>query len=205
MLNTAGWEYDYSQVVYTVLQECEHYRRSVADEHFERDIKKVAREKLARIKAAYDEVGGTPEYWSTLEREVGDAVLPQYAHAARRLNALEETHFGVWRGGDIAARGVFALGGLLIGGIIIKLPFVPIFEDMFAFALTAACFIYPDIKRYMVERRYSKLLNRLVADSARYQEAARIRYMTSADFEKAIALPAAAEETTPRAGSRPSS
>jgi hypothetical protein len=207
MLNTAGWEYDYAQVVYAVLQECEHYRRSVEDEHFQRDIKKIARDKLARIKAAYDEVGGTPDYWSTLEKEVIDAALPQYAEAAETMNELERTHFGVWRGGDVAARALFALGGLLVGSIIIALPFVPIFEDMFAFALTAACFLYPDLKRYMMERRHSKLLNRLVIDSARYQEAMRIRYMTSAEFEKAIALPESKEEKriSPPTGTRLSS
>jgi enamine deaminase RidA (YjgF/YER057c/UK114 family) len=195
MLNTAGWDYDYAQVVYAVLQDCEHARRSIDDHDFEPDIEKVAREKLARIHAAYAEIGGTPEYWATLEKEVVDVVVPQYADAAQRMNALERTHFDVWRGGDIAARAAFALGGLIVGSIIIALPFVPIFENMFAFALTAACFIYPDLKRYMVERRYSKVLNRLVADSARYQESARIRYMTSADFDKALALPAAEEKT----------
>src|SRR5947207_11072000 len=141
MLNTSGWEYDYAHVVYAVLQECEHFRRSMRDEHFEREMKKVAHDKLAKIKAAYDEIGGAPAYWATLEKEVGTAVLPQYAHAAHRMNELELAHFEVWRGGDIAARAVFALGGLIIGSIIIKLPFIPIFEDMFAFALTAACFI----------------------------------------------------------------
>src|SRR5262245_29325387 len=182
MLNTAGWEYDYAQVVYAVLQECEHFRRSVEDQNFERDIEKVAHDKLARIKAAYDEIGGSAEYWSKLEKEVDDAVLPQYADAAQRMNALERTNFDVWRGGDLAARAVFALGGLIVGSIIIALPWIPIFEKMFAFALTAVCFIYPDLKRYMFERRYAKVLNRLVSDSARYQEAMRVRYMTSADF-----------------------
>jgi hypothetical protein len=192
MLNTSGYEYDYAHVVYAVLQECEHFRRSVDEQHFERDLKKLARDKLARIKAAYDEVGGSPAYWETLEKEVGTAVLPQYAHAAHRMTKLEESHFDLWRHGDIAARAAWALAGLVIGGIIIKLPFVPIWEDMFAFALTAAGFLYPDLKRYMHERRYSKFLNRLVTDAAKYQEAARVRYMTSADFEKALELPRAA-------------
>jgi hypothetical protein len=208
MLNTAGWEYDYAQVVYAVLQDCEHRRRSIDDEHFDRDIKKAAAEKLARIKAAYDEVGGSPDYWAALEKEVLDVVVPQYAAAAQPINTLERNNFDIWRGGDIVARGVFALGGLVVGSIIVKLPFIPIFEDMFAFALTAICFIYPDIKRYMIERRYSKLLNRLVADSAQFQEQARIRYMTSAEFEKAIALPSAEpakKATPPRAGTRVSS
>jgi hypothetical protein len=102
------------------------------------------------------------------------------------MNDLERHNFGIWRGGDLGARFAFALAGLIIGSIIIALPFVPIFEDMFAFALTAAGFLYPDLKRFMMERRYMKVLNRLVADSARYQENARLHYMTSQDIQKAF-------------------
>jgi hypothetical protein len=200
MLNTAGWDYDYGQVVYAVLQECEHRRRSSDDAHFDRAVEKAASDKLTRIKAAYDEVGGTPEYWEALEKEVLDVIVPQYAHAALRMNALERTNFDLWRGGDVAARATFALIGLLVGSIIIALPFVPIAEDMFAFALTAGGFFYPDLKRYTFERRYSKLLNRLIADSTTYQENARIRYMTSADFDKALALPPGPDDRGPAAG-----
>ena len=66
------------------------------------------------------------------------------------------------------------------------MPFIPIFEEMFAFALTAAGFLYPDLKRFMFERRYTKVLNRLVADSARYQENSRLHYMTTQDIKKAF-------------------
>ena len=118
--------------------------------------------------------------------------MPQYLAAARDMTELERNNFGIWRGGDLAARFTFALIGLLIGSIIIALPFIPIFEDMFAFALMAAGFLYPDLKRFMFERRYMKVLNRLVADSARYQENGKLHYMTSQDIQKAF------EPTDPR-------
>lgn len=92
MLNTAGWDYDYGQVVYAVLQECEHRRRSSDDADFDHDVEKAASEKLTRIKAAYDEVGGTPEYWAALEKEVLDVVVPQYANAARHMNEIGRAH-----------------------------------------------------------------------------------------------------------------
>ena len=57
---------------------------------------------------------------------------------------------------------------------------------MFAFGLTAIGFLYPDIKRFMTERRYMKVLNRLVTDSANYQENSRLHYMTSHDIQKAF-------------------
>ena len=38
----------------------------------------------------------------------------------------------------------------------------------------------------MTERRYMKVLNRLVTDSAKYQENSRLHYMTSQDIQKAF-------------------
>lgn len=186
MLNIAGPEYDYAQVVYAVLQECEHRRRGFDDADFDHAVRATAKEKLAQVKAAYDEFGGSAAYWSTLQKEVEDVVLPQYIAAAEAINEAERNAFGVWRGGDLGARLAFALVGLVIGGIIVALPFIPIFEDMFAFALAAGGFLYPDIKRFLAERSYSQVLNRLVADAARYQENARIHYMTRDDIREAF-------------------
>jgi len=186
MLNIAGSEYDYAQVVYVVLQECEHRRRSFEDASFDEEVRSCAAEKLAEIKATYDECSGSASYWEALEKEVDDVVLPQYIAAARSMTESERDNFAIWRGGDLGARFAFALAGLFIGSVIIALPFIPIFEDMFAFALTAAGFLYPDLKRFMFERRYTKVLNRLVADSARYQENSRLHYMTTQDIQKAF-------------------
>ncbi|HSY49263.1 MAG TPA: hypothetical protein VLC46_10665 [Thermoanaerobaculia bacterium] len=186
MLNIAGVEYDFAQVVYVVLQECEHHRRSFDEETFEAEVRTCATEKLAEIKAAYDEFGGSTDYWEALEKEVDEVVLPQYVAAAHDITELERNGFGIWRGGDLGARLAFALAGLLIGSIIIALPFIPIFEEMFAFATTAVGFLYPDLKRFMHERRYMKVLNRIVSDSARYQENALLHYMTSQDIRKAF-------------------
>jgi len=186
MLNIAGPEYDYAQVVYAVLQECEHHRRSFEEATFDAEVRTCANGKLAEVKAAYDEFGGSASYWETLEKEVDEVVLPQYVAAAHEMNELESNHFNIWRDGDLGARFAFALAGLIIGSIIIALPFIPIFEEMFAFALTAVGFLYPDLKRFMTERRYMKVLNRLVTDSAKYQENSRLHYMTSDDIQKAF-------------------
>lgn len=186
MLNIAGADYDYAQVVYVVLQECEHRRRGFEEPSFGAEARSCAAEKLAEIKAAYDEFGGAATYWETLEKEVDEVVLPQYIAAAREMTELEQSHFGIWHGGDLNARLIFALIGLMIGSILIALPFVPIFEAMFAFALMAGGFVYPDLKRFMTERRYTKVLNRLVADSARYQENGRLHYMTTREIKEAF-------------------
>jgi len=189
MLNIAGPEYDFGSVVFVVLGECEHRRRGYDEKDLERHLLGVARAKLAKIKAAYDEFGGSPAYWQLLETEVLETAMPQYIDAAEEMNRLERTGFDVWRGGDIGARFLFSLVGLMIGSLLVAIPFVPIFEAMFAFALAALGFVYPDLKRYTHERRHARLLNRLVADAARYQQNSKLHYMTTTDIRESFQLP----------------
>ncbi len=188
MLNIAGPEYDFGSVVFAVLEECEHRRRGFGDDEAEEQLLRVARAKLAKIKQAYDEFGGSAAYWKVLETEVLETAMPQYIEAAREMTSLERAKFGVWRGGDPAARFAFALGGLLLGSIIIALPFVPIVEAMFAFALAGLGFIYPELKRYTHERRHFRVLNRLVNDATQYQQNAKLHYMTTTEIRESFAI-----------------
>ena len=149
MINIAGPEYDFGTVVFALLQECEHRRRSFDD--VAAGVRDCAKEKLAAIQRAYRDIGGAQPYWDALEKEVLKTVVPQYTAAAKQMNALEGSGFGVWRGGDLPARLLFALLGLIIGSIIIAIPFIPIVENAFAFALTAGGFVYPDIRRFVAE------------------------------------------------------
>lgn len=192
-LNIAGPEYDFANVVFVVLQECEHRRRALDDAE---ELMGVAREKLAQIRKAYDEFGGSRAYWATLEREVLETAMPQYADAALEMNRLERAAWGVFRRGDLAARGLFSLGGLLLGGFIKALPFIPTIENLFVFALAGAGFVYPDLVRYVHERRHARLLNRLVADAARYQQNARLHYMTTEQIRESFAPPSESVTTT---------
>lgn len=194
MMNIAGPKFDFANMVFAVIEECEHRRRGYDDDEIERELMRSAREKLAEIRAQYDEYGGSAGYWDELKKEVLATAMPQYIDAAREMNALERSGWGVWRKGDVGARLLYALAGLIIGSIIIALPFVPIFEEMFAFALTAGGFVYPDLKRFQFERRHANAMNRLVDASARYQEDARLHFMTTKQITDAF-VPGDALET----------
>jgi hypothetical protein len=187
MLNIAGPEYDLGNVVYVVLEECEHRRRGF-DDSADAQVRSTARARLAKIKAAYDDFSGSPAYWSAVEKEVMDTAIPQYVTAAEEMNDLERSKFGIWRGADPLARFVFALAGLTIGGVIIALPFIPIFERLFAFALAGLGFVYPELKRWTHERRHAKALNRIVSDAVQYQQNARLHHMTISDIEESFKL-----------------
>lgn len=188
MLNIAGPEYDLGNVVFAVLQECEHRRRGFDDHDLDQQLIATARGKLARIKAAYDEFGGASPYWHLLETEVLETAMPQYIAAAREMNALERTKFGVWRGGDPLARIAFALAGLLLAWLLFFVPFLRMLEALFIVAIPATGFFFPDIKRWTHERRHTQLLNRLVADAAAYQQNAKLHYMTTTDIRDSFAM-----------------
>ena len=187
ILNIAGPEYDFGNVVFVVLQECEHRRRALSTPG---EIEKVAKEKLAQIRKAYDEFGGSTAYWQNLQREVLETAIPQYVPPALEMNRMEREAFGVFRGGDPAARGLFGVGGLLLGGLLKALvPFIPTIENVFVFAIAGAGVLYPDLVRYVQERRHARLLNRLVADAAKYQQSARLHYMTTEQIRESFAPP----------------
>ena len=200
VLNIAGPEYDFGSVVFVVIGECEHRRRGFANDELEFQLMEAARGKLKKIKGAYDEFGGSPAYWKALEKEVLETAMPQYIGAAKKMNALERNSFGVWRDGDPAARTAFGLGGLVVGGVLKALPFIPTLENMFVFALAVAGFLYPDLKRYTHERRHVKTLNRLVNDAAAYQQNARLHYMTTTDIRESFHIGGPTSDTTPAEG-----
>ncbi len=184
MLNLAGREYDFGPVLYAVLQDCEHRRRSLPPEDGEAAARfaEVARPRLAEIRPCYQEAGGTAAYWRELESEVLETALPQYSRAAAAQTRLEQSSYGLWRQGDPVSRLVLGLAGLGVGGLIVKAPFIPIFEDAFAFALAAAAFLYPEIKRLVFDWRYSRLLNRLIVQAESYQHR-RLPYLSEAGLE----------------------
>lgn len=196
VLNIAGPEYDFGSAVFVVLGECEHRRRGFDDDELEFQLMEAAKAKLKKIKEAYDEFGGSPAYWKALEKEVLQTAMPQYIDAARRMNQMERNSFGVWRDGDPAARTAFGLGGLIVGGVLKALPFIPTLENVFVFALAAAGFLYPDLKRYTHERRHVKTLNRLVAEAVAYQKNARLHYMTTTDIRESFHIGGTSETTT---------
>jgi hypothetical protein len=180
MLNLAGSSYDFGNVLFAVLQECEHRRRALLPNEAETRLGEIARAKLAEIRESYEECGGTAGYWEELEREVLETALPQYVPAAVEQTRLEKTNYDLWRQGDPAARALFGLLGLVIGGLIIAAPFIPIWEDAFALALAAAGFLYPEIKKTVFDFRHSRVLNRLIAKAEKYQKDQRIHYVSEA-------------------------
>jgi hypothetical protein len=189
MFNYAGSEYDFGSVVHAVLMDCEYRRRALEPEQVESALRASAREKVDRIGEAYAATGGGEGYWLDLQHEVLETAVPRYLRTAVDQTRNERTGYGVWRRGDLLARLAFGLIGLTIGGIIVALPFIPIFEDAFAFALAACSFLYPDIRRILTDWRYAREMNAIVVDAQKYQAQLASRYVPPAVLEDVLRLP----------------
>lgn len=186
MLNVAGPSFDFGNVLFAVLQECEHVRRALLPNEAPGRLMEAARRKLAEIRESYVENGGTPGYWEELEREVIETSLPAYIPDAIEQTRLEKSGYGVWRRGDAVARVVFTLAGLALGGLIIKAPFIPIAEVLFAFVLAVGGLLFPEIMQLVADFRHSRLLNRMIADAEKYQKNARIHYVSDARLQEEL-------------------
>jgi len=186
MLNLAGSSYDFGNVLFAVLQECEHVRRGLLPNEAEKKLMDVARRKLAEIKESYAECGGTEGYWQNLEREVLEATLPQYIPRAIEQTRLERSNYDLWRQGEPLARALYGLLGIVIGGLIIAAPFIPIVEDVFAFILALLGFLYPEVKKAFFDHRHSSYLNELIVQAEKYQKNTRIHYQAQAGLEEEL-------------------
>jgi hypothetical protein len=200
MLNIAGPSFDFGNVLFAVLQECEHVRRGLLPNEAHGRLLEAARRKLAEIRESFQENGGTPGYWEELEREVLETSLPAYIPEAIEQTRLEKSGYDVWRRGDATARVVFALAGLVLGGLIIKAPFIPIWEDAFAFVLAVGGLLYPEVKQLVADFRHSRLLNRMIAQAEKYQSS-RTHYVSEARLQKELDAVGGSEvERAPKEG-----
>src|SRR5579859_1475111 len=105
-----------------------------------------------------------PQYWQRVRRVVDEILLPRYAKLATDEIALARRDYGIWRGGDLIARGTFALAGFILGIIAVEIPYIPIYEKWFPALLLVAGPMFPDIAMCWYRRRYRRKLEELVQD-----------------------------------------
>jgi hypothetical protein len=143
-----------------------------AQEH----IRSLFESELAQMKRQFFELFDDSAYWEKVERTLLDVCLPRYCALAQKQTELERRDYGLWRGGDLIARGAYAAAGLLVGIIMVKLPFIPIPQtwDLFAFVTMLAGPFVPDAQIWWYRRRHRKELEAIVADMQQAEEQLRL-------------------------------
>jgi hypothetical protein len=124
---------------------------------------------LVPVTAAYAESALPLSYLQALTDEVRGQLPARWHERAQPFTALERREFGLWRGGDPVARLSYVLAGLVLGGLIVAAPFIPIWEKWFPFALAIGGWWLPSLQTAWHRRRYAEALGRIARDLAATQ------------------------------------
>jgi hypothetical protein len=149
-------EFSAQQVTLDVLSHLERRRASIVGD--EGLIKAEIDKALEPVRASYKESELPPAYLVALEGEIHATVPAKWTSLARRYTALEQRDYGLWRGGDVISRITYVFLGLLVGGLCVALPFIPIWEKWFPFLLAGLGWWLPNAQIALQKRRYARAL-----------------------------------------------
>lgn len=101
-----------------------------------------------------------------VDRLVSDVVIPGYVRVAVQFTARERRDFyhapPAFR---LLERVGLALAGALVGWLVVKAPFIPLWSKEWVFPFFLSGLVYPELRRVFQVRRYGIDLDRLVADA----------------------------------------
>ncbi len=147
---------------------------------------------LAEAGKAFKEIADDAPSWQRIEQALLTIALPRYFKVARAQHALEASHYGLWRGGDLVSRAAYALSGLVIGAVVWRLG-VPKWIEPLPLLLFVLGPLIPDFQESRAKRRYRKSLAALVDDMA-LEEADRHAYLPTGVDEHAAGTKASTSQ-----------
>jgi hypothetical protein len=162
-------EFAARRVATDVIAHLERRRSEIAGD--EGIVKEEVERALAPLRAAYHESALPPAYFAALENEIREVLPRRWREAAAEFTALEARAFGSWRRGDVYARISYVFIGLVIGGLCLRAPFIPIWEKWFPFALAGGSWWLPDLQALWQRRGYARRLGEIVRDVSSRQRA----------------------------------
>jgi hypothetical protein len=135
-------------------------------------FRREAEEAISQMEDQSHELGvDAPRHWKRAREVVTSVLLPRYLALAKAENEAAAKDYGLWRGGDLVARGAFALFGLVLGALMVWIPWIPVQEKWVPWALFVLGPFLPDAYLWWYRRKHEKKLDALVADLAREGEA----------------------------------
>jgi hypothetical protein len=166
-------EWAAARVATEVMDHLERRRDALAGD--QAAVRREVESALVPLRAAYGESALPASYFAALEEEVRQVLPERWQAAAARFTALERRGFGSWRGGDVYARLAYVFAGLVVGGLCVEAPFIPIWEKWFPFALGVLAWWLPDAQSLWHRRRYARELGKIVGAVAARQPAMEAR------------------------------
>ena len=149
-------EFAIKKVALDVLAHLELHREQTAQD--EAATRAAVEAALEPVRSSYADSQLPAAYLQALDRELGSTIATAWRAVAVPFTELEKRSFGLWRGGDLVARLAYMLGGLSLGGLIVWLPFIPIWEKWLPFAMALGGAWLPNAQVLWHRRRYAREL-----------------------------------------------
>jgi hypothetical protein len=111
----------------------------------------------------FREVAEDPAYWKRVTEQLLTVALPRYLRVAREQHGLERRRYDVWRGGDVLSRAAYAIGGLLVGVLVLRTA-LPDWLEPIPLAFFIGGPVLPDAQVWLAKRRYARQLAGLVEE-----------------------------------------
>ena len=160
-------EFSAARVTLQILEHLERRRAQIVDDPAL--VRAEVERGLVPVRAAYEDAQLPRPYWDALAAELTQTLPEAWRARALEYTAGERREFGIWRGGDPVARITYVFVGLVLGGLCVELPFIPIWEKWFPFLLAALAWWLPTAQLAWHKRRYSRALGGIVLDLTRAQ------------------------------------
>lgn len=162
-------EFSARAVALQVVEHLERRRQAIATHPAA--IAEEVKNAMVPVRKAYLDYELPRGYLDALETELVETLPSQWRAVAEPYTRLEGMRFRLWRGGDVIARIVYVFLGLVIGGLAVEAPFIPIWEKWFPFVLAVLAWWLPDVQIRFHKRRYARELGAIVAALERAQPA----------------------------------
>ena len=162
-------EFSARAVALQVIEHLERRRPAIAG--YPAAIADEVKHALEPVHKAYADAELPRGYIAALETELVETLPARWRAVAEPFTRLEAASFRLWRGGDVVARIAYVFTGLVVGGLIVEAPFIPIWEKWFPFVLAVLAWWLPDAQVRWHKRRYARELGAIVAALDRAQPA----------------------------------
>ena len=160
-------EFSAARVTVQVLEHLERRRVQIVDDAAL--VRTEVERSLVPVRAAYEDAQLPRAYFDALATELLQTLPEAWRARALPYTTAEKRDFAIWRGGDPVARITYVFIGLVIGGLCVEAPFIPIWEKWFPFLLAALAWWLPTAQLAWHRRRYSRALGGIVLELARVQ------------------------------------
>lgn len=104
------------------------------------------------------------ELFERLDERMRQVVVPAYVRSTQLFTRRERNDFYLTRDAFHGAeRAAWAVGGMAVGAFVVWAPFIPLWSKEWVLLFTLIGLVFPDLRRFLAQRRYQAELNALVA------------------------------------------